>query len=176
MSLKLYNTLTREKEAFEPLRPGKVSMYNCGPTVYSYAHIGNFASFLMADLLRRYLEYSGYEVEQVMNITDVGHLTEDDAADAQGEDKLEKKAREEKTDPWAIARKYEDAFHEDRKALNMLEASRYPRATEHIRQASSRSACSAGGIGRYIGEDRAAAPPPASKPCLRRHTRTTRPA
>lgn len=134
MSLYLYNTLTRKKELFEPLRPGKVSMYNCGPTVYSYAHIGNFASFLMADLLRRYLEYSGYEVEQIMNITDVGHLTEDDVADAQGEDKLEKKAREEKTDPWAIARKYEDAFHEDRKALNMLAAARYPRATEHIPQ------------------------------------------
>jgi cysteinyl-tRNA synthetase len=132
MPLELYNTLTRSKEVFEPLQPGKVRMYNCGPTVYSFAHIGNFASFLLADLLRRYLEYSGYEVMQVMNITDVGHLTDDDAADAQGEDKLEKKAREEKKDPWEIARFYEQTFHEDRRRLNVRDAHVYPRATEHI--------------------------------------------
>ena len=107
-------------------------MYNCGPTVYSFAHIGNFASFVMGDVLRRYLEYSGYEVDQVMNITDVGHLTEDDVADAQGEDKLEKAARERKLDPWQIAREFEDAFHEDRKRLNLLEARCYPRATDHV--------------------------------------------
>jgi cysteinyl-tRNA synthetase len=132
MTLQIYNTLTKRKETFEPLEPGRVKMYNCGPTVYSYAHIGNFASFLLADLLRRYLEYSGFEVQQIMNITDVGHLTEDDVADAQGEDKLEKKAREEKKDPWEIARFYEEAFHEDRKHLNLLPAHGYPRATEHI--------------------------------------------
>ena len=91
MTLCVYNTLTKRKEAFEPLDPPRVRMYNCGPTVYSYAHIGNFASFVLADLLRRYLDYSGYEVTQIMNITDVGHLTEDDVADARGEDKLEKK-------------------------------------------------------------------------------------
>ncbi len=132
MPLCVYNTLTKRREVFEPLERGRVRMYNCGPTVYSYAHIGNFASFLFADLLRRYLEYSGYEVVQVMNITDVGHLTEDDLADARGEDKLEKKAREERKDPWEIARFYEAAFHEDRKLLNIKPAMCYPRATEHI--------------------------------------------
>ncbi len=132
MALQVYNTLTKKKELFEALEPGRVRMYNCGPTVYSFAHIGNFASFLLADLLRRYLEYSGYAVTQIMNITDVGHLTEDNIADARGEDKLEKKAREEKKDPWEIARFYEDAFHADRKLLNFREAHRYPRATEHV--------------------------------------------
>lgn len=132
MPLAVYNTLTKRKEPFEPIEPGRVRMYNCGPTVYSYAHIGNFASFLLADLLRRYLEYSGYEVVQVMNITDVGHMTEDDIADARGEDKLEKKAREERKDPWEIARFYEAAFHEDRELLNLKPAMCYPRATEHI--------------------------------------------
>ena len=82
MTLKLYNTLTKREEEFKPIETGRVTMYNCGPTVYSFAHIGNFASFVMGDLLRRYLEYSGYEVTQIMNITDVGHLTEDEVADA----------------------------------------------------------------------------------------------
>jgi cysteinyl-tRNA synthetase len=132
VALVLYNTLTRRKEPFEPLEAGLVRMYNCGPTVYSFAHIGNFATFLLADLLRRHLEYSGLRVRQIMNITDVGHLTDDSQADALGEDKLEKKAREEKKDPWELARFYEDAFHRDRKALNLLDAERYPRATEHI--------------------------------------------
>jgi cysteinyl-tRNA synthetase len=132
MALQVYNTLAKRKEPFEPLEPRRVRMYNCGPTVYSYAHIGNFASFLLADLLRRHLEYSGFEVLQVMNITDVGHLTEDNVADARGEDKLEKKAREERKDPWEIARFYEDAFHEDRSLLNLLPAHHYPRATDHI--------------------------------------------
>jgi cysteinyl-tRNA synthetase len=132
MPLEIYNTPDKAKQAFEPLEPGKVGMYNCGPTVYSYAHLGNFASFLLADLLRRYLEYAGYEVLQIMNITDVGHLTDDDQADAQGEDKLEKKAREEKKDPWEIARFYEKTFHEDREVLNLLDAHQYPRATDHI--------------------------------------------
>src|SRR5262245_2124135 len=132
MALQVYNTLTKRKEPFLPLVPGKVRMYNCGPTVYSFAHIGNFASFLLADLLRRHLEYSGCEVLQVMNITDVGHLTEDNVADARGEDKLEKKAREEKKNPFEIARFYEQAFHEDRVRLRLVPAHRYPRATEHI--------------------------------------------
>ncbi len=132
MTLKLYNTLSKRKEEFRPLTPGEVTMYNCGPTVYSYAHIGNFASFVMADVLRRHLEYRGFKVRQIMNITDVGHLTDDDLADAQGEDKLEKAARERKKDIWEIAREFEDAFHEDRKQLNLREAERYPRATDHI--------------------------------------------
>ena len=132
MPLELYNTLSKRKETFAPIEPGVVRMYNCGPTVYSYAHIGNFASFLLADLLRRYLEYSGYRVLQIMNITDVGHLTVDNVADAQGEDKLERKAREEKKDPWQIARFYEEAFHADRRLLNLAEAHQFPRATDHI--------------------------------------------
>jgi cysteinyl-tRNA synthetase len=132
MGLVLYNTLTKEKEEFVPLDPERVRMYHCGPTVYSTAHIGNFATFLMADLLRRTLEYLGYPVLQVMNITDVGHLTDDSLADARGEDKLEKKAREEKKNPWEIARFYEEAFHRDRKLLNILPAHHYPRATEHV--------------------------------------------
>lgn len=134
MPIQFYNTLTRKKEAFEPIESGRVRMYNCGPTVYSYTHIGNFASFLLADLLRRYLEYAGMEVLQVMNITDVGHLTDDDQADAQGEDKLEKKAREEKKTAWEIAAFYEKAFREDAEKLNLLEAHHYPRATEHVEE------------------------------------------
>jgi cysteinyl-tRNA synthetase len=104
-------------------------MYNCGPTVYMYAHIGNFRSFMLADLLRRYLEFKGLEVEQIMNITDVGHLTSD--AD-EGEDKLEKAARTEQKDPWQIAKFYTEAFFEDADALNLKRASVYPRATEHV--------------------------------------------
>ena len=132
MTLRLYNTLTKTKEEFVPLEVGKVRMYNCGPTVYSYAHIGNFASFLMADLLRRYLEYSGYEVQQVMNITDVGHLTEDDLADARGEDKMIQQARREQKTVWEIAEHYTECFHEDRKHLNLLDAHVFPRATDHV--------------------------------------------
>ena len=132
MGLSLWNTLTGRKEELRPLDPSLVRMYHCGPTVYSFAHIGNFATFLMGDLLRRYLEYSGLAVRQVMNITDVGHLTDDALADAQGEDKLEKKAREEKKDPWQIARFYEEAFQRDRRILNILPAHHYPRATEHV--------------------------------------------
>ena len=92
MALRIYNTLTKKKEDFEPLEAGKVRMYNCGPTVYNRQHIGNFRAFLFADVLRRWLEYSGLEVLQVMNITDVGHLTDD--GDMEGEDKIEAQARE----------------------------------------------------------------------------------
>lgn len=130
MALSLYNTYTKRKEEFQPLEPGVVRMYNCGPTVYSYAHIGNFRSFVFADLLRRYLEFRGLKVRQVMNITDVGHLTEDTID--QGMDKLEKAAQAENMTPEAIARKFEEAFHGDRKLLNLLEAEAYPRATDYV--------------------------------------------
>ena len=93
MDLMLYNTLSRSKEKFIPLEPGKAGMYVCGPTVYDYAHIGNLRSYIFADLLRRVLEYNGYEVTHVMNITDVGHLVSD--AD-EGEDKMAESARREK--------------------------------------------------------------------------------
>ena len=129
MALQFYNTLTKTKQEFTPLQEGKVMMYNCGPTVYNYATIGNFRSFLLADVLRRYLEYKGYEVKQIMNLTDVGHMTTD--AD-EGEDKLEKAARELKKDPWQLAEFYAQAFFEDIDSLGIVRAHKYPRATEHI--------------------------------------------
>jgi cysteinyl-tRNA synthetase len=132
MPLCLFNTRTKTVEDFVPLEEGKVRMYTCGPTVYDRPHIGNYASFLMADLLRRWLEVSGFTVHHVKNITDVGHLVADSTADAGGEDKIEKKAREEKIDPLAIAQKYTDQYLEDEKALNMLEPHERPRATETI--------------------------------------------
>jgi cysteinyl-tRNA synthetase len=130
--VKLHNTLSGKVEAFVPVHEGEVRMYNCGPTVYKRPHIGNYRAYLFADLLRRSFEYLGYKVTQVMNITDVGHLTEDDVADAQGEDKLQKEARERRLDPREIAREIESEFHEDREALRILPAHHYPRATEHI--------------------------------------------
>ena len=134
MPLVLFNTLTKQKEKFVPLEKGKVKIYTCGPTVYGRPHIGNYASFLMADLLRRVLEFSGYEVTHVKNITDVGHLTADSAADAGGEDKIEKKAREEKLDPLLIAERYTKEYLADEKALNMVEPEFRPRATETIKE------------------------------------------
>ena len=130
--MRLQDTLSGKLEEFVPLRPGKVRMYNCGPTVYRRNHIGNYRAYMLGDLLRRTFEYLGYEVQQIMNITDVGHLTEDDVADARGEDKLQKEAQARKVDPWAIAREVEEWFHQDRKTLRMLDADAYPRATDHI--------------------------------------------
>ena len=140
--LKLKNTYTKSLETFQPLDPAgqRVTMYSCGPTVYSFAHIGNFRSFLMADLLRRVLERNGYEVRHVMNITDVGHMTDDHLADAAGEDKLAKAARELGSDPFKVAQHFENEFVEDAKALRLKiysggeagEASLHPRATSHI--------------------------------------------
>jgi len=129
VALTLHNTLSNRNEAFVPVEPGKVKMYNCGPTVYMFAHIGNFSTFMLADLLRRFLEYKGFDVAQIMNITDVGHLTSD--AD-EGEDKLEKAARQEKKDPWQIAEFYTNAFFDDIDALNITRATAYPRATDHV--------------------------------------------
>ncbi len=104
-------------------------MYNCGPTVYGRPHIGNLRSFLFADVLRRWLEYKGFDVKQVMNITDVGHLVDD--AD-EGEDKMLAQAAKEKIDPWAVAERYMKEFLSDLGALNFLPAMIYPRATDHI--------------------------------------------
>ena len=106
-------------------------MYNCGPTVYDYAHIGNWRSFLFADLLKRYLKYKGLKVKQVMNITDVGHLTSD--AD-EGEDKLEKSAGLQNKTPEEIAHFYEKEFFKDLEVLNIDKADKYPRAMEHIKE------------------------------------------
>ncbi|MEM8885725.1 MAG: cysteine--tRNA ligase [Planctomycetota bacterium] len=132
--MRLFNSLTKQVEDFTPLEEGKVRMYNCGPTVYKRQHIGNFRAFVFADLLRRTLEHFGYDVHQIMNITDVGHLTEDDVADAQGEDKLQKEAKRRNLDPWQIAREAEDTFHEDLKALFIQPAHSYPRATDFVPQ------------------------------------------
>ncbi len=114
--MKLYNTLTREKEDFVPRQPGKVSMYTCGPTVYHYAHIGNLRTYIMEDVLEKYLRYTGLDVKRVMNITDVGHLTSD--ADT-GEDKMLKGAKREKKTVLEIAQYYTEAFFNDCKKLNI---------------------------------------------------------
>jgi len=130
----LYNTLTRKKEIFKPLKKDFVRLYDCGPTVYFYAHIGNMWRYLVSDFLRRILEYNGYRVRQVMNITDVGHLTKDDllAADT-GEDKMEVTAKKEGKTVEQIAKFYTKAYFEDRRALNILDPTVVAKATEHIK-------------------------------------------
>lgn len=125
----LTNTLGRKKEEFQPLKKGKVGIYSCGPTVYDRASIGNFRSFLFADVLRRIFEANGYSVTQVMNITDVGHLVSD--AD-EGEDKLEKGARREGKTAWEVAEEYTKLFLSDMKRLNILSPHVMPKATDHI--------------------------------------------
>ena len=133
--LKLYNTLTKKKEDFNSIHPGKVYLYSCGPTVYDFIHLGNIKSYLTADILRRYFEYQGLEVKQIKNITDVGHLTEDDIAQGDtGEDKIAKKALKEKKSPEEIARFYEKKFRETEEKMNILPAQYFPRATAHIPQ------------------------------------------
>ena len=119
MALRLYNTMTRQVEPFEPLEPGRVSLYTCGPTVYNYAHIGNFRTFLFEDLLRRWLEASGYDVYQVMNLTDV-------------DDRTINAAREKRVSLREHVQHFIDAFHEDRRYLRIKDASVYPRATDYI--------------------------------------------
>jgi cysteinyl-tRNA synthetase len=132
MTLRLRNTLTRDVEAIEPLEPGRVRMYSCGPTVYRYAHVGNLRTFLLPDLIRRTLLYHGIEVVHVQNITDVGHLR-DERFD-RGEDRMLVAAGLEDRTPQEIADAYEAAFHADARAMNLLPAHVFPRATEHIDQ------------------------------------------
>ena len=127
--LVFYNTRTRRKEAFAPLEPGHVRMYSCGPTVYSAQHIGNLRPYLFADLLRRVLEADGYRVTHVINITDVGHLTDD--ADA-GEDKMEVAARRSGRRAEEIAQQYTRQWKDDCRRVGCLEAHVWCRATEHI--------------------------------------------
>ncbi len=129
MPFSLYNTYTKRLEPFAPQQPGLVRMYNCGPTVYNFVHIGNLRSFLFADVLRRTLEHRGNKVLQVMNITDVGHLLDD--AD-EGEDRIEIAARREKKDPWAITRHYAEDFLALLKQMNFRPVDHHPKATEHI--------------------------------------------
>jgi cysteinyl-tRNA synthetase len=126
------DTRTRSVEEITPATPGVLTVYACGPTVYRYAHVGNLRTFLLTDLLRRTAELQGLRVRLVQNITDVGHLQDDTAVDADGEDKLLAQARLENKDPFAIARFYEDAFHRDLALLNVKPADSYPRASECI--------------------------------------------
>jgi cysteinyl-tRNA synthetase len=129
VELHLYDTRARQKRKFLPLEEGKVGMYHCGPTVYQRPHIGNYRAFLFADLLRRVFEVLGYEVKQIMNLTDVGHLL----ADAEeGEDKLEAQARKDNVDPWQIVEQVSELFFADLSALGIQLAHAYPRATEYI--------------------------------------------
>ena len=127
----LYNTLTRSKELFQPLNPPKVGIYNCGPTVYKDIHVGNFRAFMTTDWLRRMLEYNGYDVFLVRNITDVGHLHDSDVAES-GEDKLEREARVTGRSAYEIAAYYIQQYLADSAELNILPAHVNPRATEHI--------------------------------------------
>lgn len=129
MSLALYDTWSRTVRPFAPLQPGHVGLYCCGPTVYDYAHIGNLRTYVFEDVLRRVLVLNGYEVRHIVNITDVGHLVSD--AD-EGEDKMEKGSRRTGKSAWEIAQHYTEAFLSDWRALNLLEPTAWPRATDHI--------------------------------------------
>ena len=131
MELKLYNTLSRQKEIFKPIDKNNnlVKMYSCGPTVYYFAHIGNLRTYLFMDNLKRVLKYNGYKLFQVMNITDVGHLESD--AD-EGEDKMAKAARREHKDPYEIAKFYTETFMADLEKLNIPKPDVICKATEHI--------------------------------------------
>ncbi|KAA0224451.1 cysteine--tRNA ligase [candidate division KSB1 bacterium] len=129
--LHLYDTYTRSLREFKPLRADEVGLYTCGPTVYDYAHIGNLRTYLFEDILRRVLEFNGYNVKHVMNITDVGHLVSD--ADT-GEDKMEKGARRTGKTAWEIAAFYTQAFQDDMQRLNILPPTIWCRATDHIRE------------------------------------------
>lgn len=152
MQIQFYNSLSKQVEPFRTVTPGVVRMYSCGPTVYDFAHIGNFRSFLFADLLRRFLETAGFQVEHVMNITDVGHMTEDNAADGGGQDRMQEAisrmkenkksgkvpegAIQDANDPFQIAEYFTRAFVNDGRSLAYKIAYEYPqrtpRATEHI--------------------------------------------
>lgn len=130
MELKLYNTLSRQKEVFKPMDEKTVRIYTCGPTVYYFAHVGNLRSYLFMDNLRRVLKYNNYELKHAMNITDVGHLVSD--AD-EGEDKMMKAARRENKNPYEIAEFYMNRFLEDLEKLNISRPEIICRATEHIK-------------------------------------------
>lgn len=132
-NLQLYNTLSRKKEPFAPLKTHGVTLYTCGPTVYNYAHIGNLRTYLFEDVLKRVLNFTGFKLKHVMNITDVGHLTGENEGDAdQGEDKMEKGAAREKKSVWDIAARYTDAFTNDLARLNIVEPDIWCKATDHI--------------------------------------------
>ncbi|MCK5154016.1 MAG: cysteine--tRNA ligase, partial [Spirochaetales bacterium] len=131
MKLRFFNTMGRLVEDFKTIETGVVKMYCCGPTVYNYAHIGNLRAYLFDDILRRTLEYAGYKVNHVVNITDVGHLTDDND---DGEDKMVKSSRETGKSVWDIAKYFTDAFFKDIDNLNIVRPTVSPRATDHIEE------------------------------------------
>jgi cysteinyl-tRNA synthetase len=131
-TIRLHNTLTRRTEPLEPLKPGRVTLYTCGSTVYKYAHIGNLRTYLFGDLLHRTLEYLGYEVLYVKNITDVGHMRDDQLDAIEGEDKIERAAETEGKSPADIADFYTRAWLEDEALINILPPDVMPKATEHV--------------------------------------------
>jgi cysteinyl-tRNA synthetase len=129
--LRLFNSLTRQLETFEPVNPGEARVYTCGPTVYNYQHIGNMRAYVFADTLGRVLSFKGYKLRHVINITDVGHLTSD--ADA-GDDKMEKAAAKAGKSAWDIAKFYTDAYWRDIERLNIRQPERWTIATEFVPQ------------------------------------------
>jgi cysteinyl-tRNA synthetase len=135
---RLYDTLTKQVKPLTPREAGHLRFYTCGPTVYSYAHIGNFRSFLTSDLIVRTARAIGWDVTWVSNITDVGHLTQDDLADSEGEDKMEKALRSKEGEQfhnvWELAEYYTTAFTADWNALNLVEPTVRPKATQHVRE------------------------------------------
>src|SRR5579862_517549 len=137
-SFRLYDTMSRSVKELQPIEPGHLRFYTCGPTVYSYAHIGNFRSFLTADLIVRTALAIGWRVTWVTNITDVGHLTDDDVADSQGEDKMERalhsKEGERFHNVWELSEYYTEAYKEDWRRLNLTEPDIRPKATQHVRE------------------------------------------
>ena len=122
--------MSRKLEEFKPLQPGKVGFYSCGPTVYHYTHLGNLRTFLHNDFLKRMFLENGYDVRHIMNITDVGHLTNDE--DDSGEDKMEKGAARDNKSVWDIAKFYKDEFLRDFNELNMIAPTVMPHATDYI--------------------------------------------
>lgn len=130
MDIQIYNSLTRKKEIFKPVEKGVLKMYSCGPTVYDYVHIGNLRAYFFMDLICRVFKFNGYRIQNVMNITDVGHLVSDGD---EGEDKMIKAAKKEKKSPFDIARFYEKEFLKDIDKLNILRPWKIVRATEHIK-------------------------------------------
>jgi cysteinyl-tRNA synthetase len=133
--MRFYNSLNRSVEVVEPIEPSKVRVYTCGPTVYFYPHIGNWRTFFLGDVLVRTLKYLGYEIEYVMNITDVGHLTGDNVGDASsGEDRLEKASRREGKTAWDVAQFYTQDFLAGYRKLNLTEPKIFSKATDHIEE------------------------------------------
>ena len=131
MSIKFYDTLTREKGVFEPIKKGHVGIYSCGPTVYWYQHIGNLRTYVSNDIIKRIFLYNDFKVKHIINVTDVGHLTSDSDT---GEDKMERAAKKEGKKASEIAKYYLEVFREDLKKLNIIEPDVWPKASEHIKE------------------------------------------